>query len=1206
MAYRSIESIFEESVISALDKNGINVGPLGSEDYKSTQRHIFIRDAVYYEVLDEYSYNPSFAAGVSYHYDPVTDTTTYNQDFVNQIIRDYVKNRIIVETGRLEIDAQRDLLSRTLKGENILEDIREVLSPGSKKFSKLTGAKIGKGSEVAYRGALLNYIYQGTDKSFESAVETTAKIRGKDDRPAESPAAPAPATPLIRSGQSVRDVALDILESKPKAATTYSPYMEEALQIKKDYDSDPVIKAQKKRIQELNKQRLTRDPASINLEIEDALNQIHQTTYGTPRVPGVAPVVAPGSFADRMMLASQKQQARLVDTLAPGRRPVGAITPLTEYVLYGGGYGSVTHDVWEVNPDARLKIIEFTAKRDRVQDIPFLRDYYSRQIASYERKVEAVTGGVRRSREAIGYKFSPTGELEVEDRLLNRYDRAVKNFSKGLYKLDIPTELNKFRAEVFQINKEHVNELLISYREIIAAGGTLTPEQTALMSNAESLAIKFETHGQALSILEGMRFTTRQDMLGFGRLKKAFLDNIDEFENDPARKAQIIQAIKTNNYLALRMLITSGAGGTATDKKSESLQDEFQKLAEEAAKLGHTDLLRWVNKVSIDMALVKSFVMRRHAENAVYAAQLMANPKYLKSEIKVYFQREVIRRIGNSTKNFLDSYVGANPAYQEIVDTFYDVVGDPDFLKDKKKFLKEKLKGIVKEKIKKLVTKTEFYKKYAVQNILGIEVQFDFVELAFDPKNYIKNVAKNYAWAYINRELNNVLRRYFERSFARYLALKRLLWRTLNRLKKRALVTAANVSIRYLGAIGARIGQALLTAAGVVTGVAVPGLGWIVTAVLMILPIVLRPFIGDKDLGQAFKDFLKFLLVGPCMFVLMIYFVIILPIITLFANFWDNLWSAITGEGDKNPYFNDDNYNLAMSEDRVFGGLGGSAGRFLFGSIDLGKDMISGLVNTLSNQCVDPLNRPRMNASAMVGWNNLKANDFNGLSGSANINCRIMCTAQRNMATLYPGIPSDSGTNLLNCSSTISGQQRFNKGLNYGDPLQRYWCTYTVTDAYAEDFPDISNSDNSSVRILDGWFKKKISQGAPLERIDPGQLSRSCFNKNSLMSGAAIIMSGTDDCSLSGDNHAAMFLKFEGNRFAYINSNSGYLKEYAEVTTENCSGPDMVRMKPKVYNLLSGGKLILNFCSFYQIDATKFDTTGKVCPTDCVPDKNNY
>ncbi|NBO17408.1 MAG: hypothetical protein EBV07_00735, partial [Proteobacteria bacterium] len=535
-----------------------------------------------------------------------------------------------------------------------------------------------------------------------------------------------------------------------------------------------------------------------------------------------------------------------------------------------------------------------------------------------------------------------------------------------------------------------------------------------------------------------------------------------------------------------------------------------------------------------------------------------------------------------------------NPILEKFVDLTYKTLGDPNFRKDPKKFLKENGKKLLISTLKEVVNKTDFYKKYAIQKILGVEVEIDFVDLIFDPKVTLKAIAKKIAITHLSNILNNLLRRTLENSFRRYLAIKRLAWRIINRFKNRVAIAASNFATRYMGAIGVRIAQWIASAAGL----AVPGVGWIVTAVLTILPIILRPILGDKDLGQIFKDFMKFLLLGPCLFMFFIYFTIVLPIVTLFGNFFTDLWHAITGEGS-NYYFNDERFNEALLTDRTFGGIRGS-----YGSYNLGDEMISGLVTTSGNSCIDELKRPKHAAKAMNKWNNLKPNDFQGITGPAEVNCRVMCNAQKSMATLFPGIPSDSGLNLLNCSATEVGQARFNPEKAYGDALQRYWCTYAVTDAYAEDFPDIATSDNASVSVLNAWFKIKITQGAPFRRIDPGQLSGQCFSKDELMSGAAIIMSGTSDCSLSDDNHAALFLKFEGNTFVYMNSNSGSLRETVDVV--DCGG-GKVRLNPKVYrNKKNEITLTLNFCSFYQIDSTKFNTAGKTCPTNCVPDVNNY
>ncbi len=83
-------------------------------------------------------------------------------------------------------------------------------------------------------------------------------------------------------------------------------------------------------------------------------------------------------------------------------------------------------------------------------------------------------------------------------------------------------------------------------------------------------------------------------------------------------------------------------------------------------------------------------------------------------------------------------------------------------------------------------------------------------------------------------------------------------------------------------------------------------------------------------------------------------------------------------------------------------------------------------------------------------------------------------------------------------------------------------------------------------------------------------------------------------------NHAAVFLKFEDNKFYYVNTNSGKIKEFVEFT--DCGG-GKIKLTDKVYS----PTLIFRMCHAYQpVTVPDLLNPNRCSSLQCIPDKLNY
>ncbi len=1160
-----VEEIFQESVIEALSEYGINVPDRSSDDYSNfDQKKIFLREAVLNKLVYQWTYDPGFRAKIGYHLDPTTGKYVADDlDVVRDLVLEYVRNEIRFETDRMQVDAERKVLENIAGGEyfkkkgvqKLIDNFTDIVSPGSKNTKKLLGTKVS--DHTALRNALLDVVFTKTNDGLEVEIGKMDQFRGKDQRPKVSPTTGAPTE--LKTGQTFQEAVVDILQSKTKATQQSSPYISKAEEIKRVFDETPEVKAVKKEIEALRKSYgisvVSGGTSSITTQIEAKYAELENLFETLP----ISIAGTPATSSAKGLL--DVEMTRLNASLIPGAAPTGIVVPKRDHLFFNSG-NAVFADIWEGDPDTQLKISQYTAQRDKYPAGTLLHAHYNNLVTKYTSNLYSysTTGS---SREPFSYSFK-NGDLVVVDRIRARYERGVKNLAQELKFVDVSTALNNWRIQSLEA---HAGQLM-TLRSHLLGKAVLTASERELLKKTEALIERFNTHSQAISLLEGMRRVPASDPR-YASMKADFISKINLFTTDTAKQTEILNALNSRNYLALRYLIGSGSGNKDTDKSIDALYKDFYEAGDHAHRVHKEggsvdnffeDFNRWTKKASIDNEIIAQFIARRYVENTIYAVQLITDTKYLKSEIKRKFHEEVKRRLETT----LVSYFPENNLFGAQVGFVYDLLRE----KDRMKYLKEKGWKAFLELGREYYNKTELAKNLKEFQLLGQSVSIDLLEFAQNPWVYFKGRVTVFFRSTVSNFLNKNYRRLVESFTSLTRRIKKALWGLKDNIR--------NYTISFLEKSGTRVGAYL---ARVLAGVAIPVAGWVVTAVLLVLPTLLKPIFGDVDFGTMIKKFFKFLLFGPCLVLLVIWFMVLVPIISLFANFWSSIWDFLGVD-----YFTKTSLEVSYLNDWTFGADSSYAN---------GQELIYNLVTTTGNKCIDDNKKPIYSSPVSKNWNNLKARDFENLPGNRDLNCRITCNTQKAMATLYPG-HMGVGVRLLNCNASNRGQGVFDIALKGNDPVGRYWCTYTVTDAYRSDFPnEISDTAFASVISLDSWLRGKSLPGGVMDRID----AQGCFDKDSLMSGAAIIMSQDSSCSLSTGNHAAIFLKFEDEKFWYVNSNSGFLKEYA--TYSDCGG-GKIKLNPKRYS----DALIFQFCGIYQLNSNF--RPSEPCPTQCIPDINNY
>jgi len=1179
-----INAIFEQSVIDALSLYGIDV-PKRAEDTFSNYnpKKIYLRESVlsklevdwaYSNLISEINYiPPASGSGVG----------TYDSSKMRDVVRRYVKDEIYLETGRMEADAERKIAELIIEGDLLKkggakkawDSLVATVSPDSAKFNKLMGTKVS--DHEGYRKAVLDVIFTRTSGGLVSELGKLESVGGKVvGRPTESTvSAEGVVTPTpLKAGQTFTKGIIEILENPTREEKISTTITSEAEKIKKDFENHPDVKSRRDEIKEKMKTALVNsaDYSRVQVlqrEIEDLYESTPMggTTYSTKQ-----------RLENELISTNRRVNGGALSGASGGTVP-SLISSAREYQFFGSGRPTLS-SVWESHPEIKIKIDEYTQKLSSSTD-PIRRAYYQKKLDYYSDQYSLLGGSVAN---AFSFSFS-NGEIVIKDRLREKYDRATKNFAQGLKFLDFSGELNRLRKEHLEVDlivlQEMQDSLRKNYYRTRNIPMQLSAEEFKLLDSisksTDNLVKRFAIHSQVLSLVESMRSVNPSNP-DYLQLKNKVLANLAIYETDATKRKAIEDAINANDRRLLKQLINSGGGNTDFDKKHEKLYEDFIELTSKTDKAllssvlrkrGYTDeqikkFTTWANKRALDNEVIKGFVLRKQVETVIYAAQLMTDQKYLQKEVKRLIHQEVQIRLTTKLINLFPH----NEYFGYSVGWFYELGSQDNKWEWLKKEGWKKIVSSFKENVEKRSYFIQLQSKLDSFSPYGVGLKLDFFELLSSPRAYIIDKGKYFAQNVLQLGLNKFFRKRVEDFWKIYARFKK----SFRYFKVYVLSTIKNFLIKYGGALGARL-VAILFAASI------PVAGWVIGAVLAVLPVLLKPFFGDVDLITMLKKALKFVCLIPAMIFLLFFMMVIAPIVSLFSSVREFLSQYLA--------FNDFLYEYSMTNDWNFG---------VTGEFELTYEVADGLVTTSENKCLRPdgsaLYPPRPgNASS---WNNLKVEDFNnGIQSpkSLAMNCKILCNMQKYMLTLYPGVEG-----FINCNATQRGQGLFGNAVE-GSADQHFWCTYAVTTAYGDDFTALSDDKKyASVFELNNYFNGQV--GTNFEKID----LRECFEKDKIMSGAAIMMSKDSSCDIpnvKNTNHAAVFLKFEDNKFYYVNSNSGIIKEFVEFT--DCGG-GKVKLKDKAYSTTN----IFKMCHAYQpLNVPDLLNSGR-CPSQCIPDKLNY
>jgi len=1212
--YNRVQEIFEESVVDALNLSGISIGTRADEAGKEFQKYnpikIYLRETILNKLEFEYEYSAEFRNKIAYN----PDNGDFNKDEVKKFVREYVQEEIRLETGRMQVDAERKILENAVEGQyfqkgggkKFIENVTAIISPGSARFNKLLGTKLKTETQDQYRKAVLDVVFSRTADGLVSEIAKLDKLAGTVTRPEKSKVDATgrvvEVTPL-KGGQTFSKAVVDILEPSSKESKVSSSLLSSAKRIKKEFEDLPALDASgnpipaldsagRPKLDAANQPIMLKASEKISNEIKalreralfdsSARDQIYikeqelRNLFETRQLSN-------GKSAKENL---EEEQSRLRTSLVETSKS-GLVAERRQHLFYGRGSSAVA-SVWESEPELKLKIKKYEDKRDSASN-PLTRNHYQNLVDYYQDRLGESTSRVGNTVNAFTFYFAD-GEIVLNDTIRAGYDKANKDFAQGLKFLDYTSEYNILRIKHIDYDIQNIKN---TYNYLNSLG-VLTKEQQALLNDSKNLLRNFELNLQALNIVEGLG-RLKSDDPKLSEWKTEFLANIDSYESDPVKKAAIISAINSNDRRALKRLISSGSGKTDYDLKHKEMYDEFERLginaAEEWKRLNsrettlspeEKELLEqlkgfsiWTNKRTLDNQIIQSFVFRRNVDTVIYAAQLMTDSKYLKKEVKRLLVEEVKQRL---TTNLL-TLMPYNQKFTEFMPLFYEFSQQDNKLEWLKKEGTKKLVDTVKQTFGETVFFKQLQKNFEAIKLLGVELKMDIYSLAKDPLGYLKDRVWFLSKVKLEGALNYLFRGSVEKLFNTYVIVK---------TKLRSFLTfATEFSKSFLTKYGGAAGARLL---GLAAGLSVPVVGWIFTAVLAVLPVLLKPLFGDVDILTMLKKVLKFVCLIPLGIFFAFWLLIIVPITTLFANvlnnFLDSVWIT---------KFTDDVYKYSMEHDWTFG---------VNNEYELTYELANGLVTTTENSCLNNDGSP-LYTGVISKWNNLTKEDFNGLS--TNLNCKIMCNAQKFLLTLYPGVDG-----LLNCNASQEGQLLFSLNPGSSAALKKFWCTYSITKTYRDDFPELADDTRFAlVANMDDWFESKSGSILAGDSFTYTNL-QGCFDPTSVMPGSVVMMSTSQSCGItkSDNNHVALFLKFEDDKFWYINSNSGAIKEYVGVTRDGCFG-GQVKLNQKVYTSYNEEtkrkeSIVFFMCKLYQpVTVPSVSDSGR-CPTECIPNKLNY
>jgi hypothetical protein len=1176
-----LRALFETSVQDALNAYGIYPGT--SVTPSKNQKADFLFSAVLSRVETEWSISGKIQNDISF--DPATGT--YDSLALKRIVQDYVKNEILLETRNLQIDAERKILENLIdddyfeKGgvKKLVEDLTAVVSPGSKNINKLLGTKVKSTSAESYRKTVLDVIHSDATKNLESTIKEVRIMQGTEKVPGAS----------LKPGEKLTSSLVSVIDHKIEKGQLDSPHLVDVLGIKKDYEA--ATKPIKEQRDELIIQRnslvgsapsVAAERARISAEISRKENDINDIRTGTVGgVAGVgrnfeaeiatAQIVGNNNFS--LNLGTAYTSTAAVGTSSPSLLGAAGIT--SGLPLFMTDARPVMMSVWEKDPEARVKIEELQVKLLAART-PVMRTFYGDQITSLTSKLTDSVSG--RTADVFGYKFNSDGTLTIDDRIQNIRERSVKNLAKSFAYPNISKALNEYRLVDASTKVVYLEHLYLNI-----------PKPTRISFEVEELIDIHNTYAQALKLASILPISGR---LGAAELalinadKASFIANISKLISNPAEQAKVVGYLNSGDYSQFSIYFASGYGNKNAEIIRSRMNARLYDIAtNDTISRTNPEFTRAVMDTALVEEAIKSQVLRRYTENVIMAAQLMTDGKYLRREIKRTFQKEVVTALGNKyIMPGLSARFGENSAFGDYLDKIYGTLSDPEFRKDPAKYIKENLvkgsKGFVGSYL------NNKFKDRKKISLYGQTLDLDFTKIIDNPGKFITGTLKDRAFHLISNFAYTKLVPRFRLLRIAYLKLKRSIWKATGFLKKAATSLLQRVAPSLMSRFGAMI-----------AGIAVPGVGWVITAVLAVLPVLLKPFLKDDiTVSDLIKKAFKVIFLGPCLILVIIWIMVLVPIVSLFANFWSSLWASVTGSFD------------TWAKDVLARTAGSPFGVYPY---DLGYELIDGLVNTSGNKCIDSNNKSlyanlRKNPT---GWNNLNPADFSDLQNPTELSCQIICSARSELSTLYPGIAG-----LLNCSSTRN--ELFNKTLEYGDPEQRFYCSHTITKSWGatREFSYLDSDSFLSVALLNNTL---LLKGSELDRtnlfnsdatwytgvkgggtvVDP---SSACFDKNSLQTGAILTMSKEPDCSFSKrGNHVGMFLKYEGSNLVYINSNSGFLKE--SVPFEDCGG-GKIKLKTKYYK---EDNLRFYMCNLFQPKAGNSPTVTS-CPPCAVPSINNY
>ena len=829
--------------------------------------------------------------------------------------------------------------------------------------------------------------------------------------------------------------------------------------------------------------------------------------------------------------------------------------------------GQITSEIFTNYFDS-VKFFAGLGVLSRVYDLGELTDSVNK-IISLMHKADRFSSLNRADQEELKKLIEDFKKI-LESEAVNLDVKSKHRFLELIseFRTQDPVFLN-LRESFIEFQKVIMFEHLHRARIDIANKLGLSSDLTSLLERQRAL-------NNALAVLNAMQSFKRlkgDELVEYVTFVSQLKKDLYLFGFSDEEEKKILQALDKNDYRTLKKYFSSGFfGNKKLDIFIEKLNTDLLKFAHQT---GDKDLAKSLTAKNLMRQIMKSFIGRKYVSQAIIVAQMATDSKFMAKQVKLFLSNKLRNTSNNILRTLKNTFI-RDARTRQFADRMIETFNNKEFIKNPFSYLwKASIAFFIEDKLSGYLSKR--FGRFLNPKFFGYRYTLNPISLIKNPIGHISEVvSKAFRKRYKNFVYRRFILKYFRKtkilrtirvSRARFWIFRRKVTAIINKIPE----AAANYIGKAFIAIASKVAPKLaLLLAGVGSG----PVGWAIIALVAVIPILLKPFIGDVNYIEAIKRSLFVCCLLPFIIFGVIFMFLIAPILSLFS--YNSIWSAVTSVvsdvfgwdpveevTNKTELFQADPLQTSnFSESTIGGYSGGIISNFLVldGALNMGATFNNACATLNSNnEVVDFKNK-----GAYAGWMNIDIQGGELLTeADSELSFNILCNASYHLAQIFPGKISESSTSsnpvpMLNC--------HINKNFFYdGTRDTRYWCTKIVQDAY--EGISVYNAKYNPRRIA-GYYKSLtnlVKQGIYEEvlRLRYGSDGFSQCISNEILgnrinnySGAIAIFNNGPTSACNDDvmerrenvDHVAVFLKANSTGLYFVQTNAGFLKDEAPGT----------------------------------------------------------